>query len=186
MEDSAIVQLYWDRDQRAISETADKYGNYCTSIARNILDNAEDAEECVNDAYMNAWNSIPPHKPDILSAYLAKLTRNVCFNRYKYNHAQKRGGSEVSAVLEELSELISGDESVEQQIESDELSQAIDSFLDTLPRKKRMMFVRRYWYSDSVSEIARQLGMKENAVSMTLSRTRLKLQQYLTERGFAL
>ncbi len=186
MEDSVIVQLYWDRDQRAISETAAKYGSYCTYIARNILDNAEDAEECVNDAYMNAWNSIPPHKPDILSAYLAKLTRNVCFNRYKYNHAQKRGGSEVSAVLEELSELISGDRSVEQQIESDELSQAIDSFLDTLPQKKRTMFVCRYWYSDSVSEIAKQLGMKENAVSMALSRTRLKLQQYLTERGFAL
>lgn len=186
MEDSAIVQLYWDRNQRAIEETAAKYGNYCTSIAQNILGNAEDAEECVNDTYMNAWNSIPPHRPDMLSAYLGKLTRNLAFNRYKYNRAEKRGGSEVSAVLGELSELIPDTTNVERNIELDELSQAIDSFLNTLSSKKRRMFVCRYWYSDSVSEIAKQFGMKENAVSMTLRRTRLKLQRYLTERGFAL
>lgn len=111
-EDTQIVQFYWDRDERAIPATADKYGNYCTSIAKNILGNPEDAEECVNDTYMRAWNSMPPHRPNVLSIFLGKITRNVSLNRYKQNPADKRGGGEVPAVLEEIAELVSDTDSV--------------------------------------------------------------------------
>lgn len=186
MEDIKIVQLYWDRDQKAIFETATKYGNYCTSIAKNILGNDEDAEECVSDTYMNAWNSMPPHRPNMLSTFLGKITRNLSFNRYKHNHANKRGGSEISAVLDELSECVSGKDNVEQEIEYKELANVIDSFLDTLSFKKRNIFICRYWYTDSISEIAKQFHMRENTVSMTLHRIRLKLQKYLMERGYEL
>lgn len=186
MEDTKIVQLYWNRDQNAITETATKYGNYCTSIAKKILGNKEDAEECVNDTYMNAWNSMPPHRPNMLSTFLGKITRNLSFNRYKHNNAGKRGGSEISAVLDELSECVSGKDNVEQEIEYKELVKAIDSFLDTLSPEKRSIFICRYWYTDSISEIAKQFNMRENTVSMALNHIRTMLQKYLTERGYEL
>ena len=186
MEDSKIVQLYWDRDQHAITETANKYGNYCMSIAHNILGNQEDAEECVNDTYMSAWKSMPPHRPNILSIFLGKITRNLSFNRYKHNNAGKRGGGEIPIVLEELSGCVSGNNNVEQEIEYKELVKVIDSFLDTLSLEKRSIFVCRYWYTDSTSEIAKQFHMKESTVSMTLKRIRIKLQKYLMERGYEL
>lgn len=186
MDDIRIVQLYWDRDQKAITETAAKYGNYCTFIAKNILGNKEDAEECVNDTYMKAWNAMPPHRPDMLSTFLGKITRNLSFNRYKHNHADKRGGGELSAVLDELSECVSGKNNIEQEIEYKELVKSIDSFLDTLSLEKRSIFICRYWYTDSVAEIARQFDMRENTVSMILSRIRTKLQKYLIERGYEL
>ena len=178
--------MYWERDQNAITETEIKYGNYCTSIAINILGNNEDAEECVNDTYMNAWNSMPPHRPTMLSTFLGKITRNLSFNRYKHNYADKRGGSEISAVLDELSECVSGNSNVEQEIEYKELVKAIDSFLDTLSPEKRSIFVCRYWYTDSISEIAKQFHMRENTVSMTLNRIRLKLKNYLIDGGYEL
>ena len=186
MEDAKIVQLYWDRDQSAIAQTAEKYGNYCTSIARNILGSREDAEECVNDTYMNAWNSIPPHHPHRLATFLGRITRNLSFNRYKRIHADKRGGGEVPAVLGELEECVSGENSVEQEVEYKELIKAIDAFLATLPSEQRKIFVCRYWYTDSVSTIAKRFGRRENTISMMLSRTRSKLQAYLVERGFVL
>ena len=108
MDDANIVQLYWDRNEQAIPATADKYESYCTSIAKNILGNHEDTEECVNDTYLNAWNSMPPHRPSILSTFLGKIVRNLSFNRYKHNTADKRGGGELPVVLEELSDLVSG------------------------------------------------------------------------------
>lgn len=184
MEDFKIVQLYWDRDQDAIKYTAQKYGNYCTSIAEKILGNREDAEECVNDTYMNTWNSIPTHRPEMLSAFLGKITRNLSFNRYRHNHADKRGGSEIPAILDELSECVSGTDDIENELAYKELVKAINGFLAALPQQKRNIFIRRYWYSDSIASIAKAYGMKENAVSMTLSRLRLKLHEYLTERGF--
>ncbi|MGN0159801.1 MAG: RNA polymerase sigma factor [Lachnospiraceae bacterium] len=184
MEDSKIVQLYWDRDQDAIRYTAKKYGNYCTAIAMNILGNMEDAEECVNDTYMNTWNSIPTNRPKMLSTFLGKITRNISFNRYKHNHADKRGGSEVPVILDELSECVSGVDDIEKEIECKELVKAINDFLASLPQEKRSIFICRYWYSDSITNIAKAYGMKENAVSMLLSRSRLKLHAYLTERGF--
>ncbi|MBE6541007.1 MAG: sigma-70 family RNA polymerase sigma factor [Ruminococcaceae bacterium] len=183
MDDVKIVRLYWDRNEDAIPATAEKYGSYCTSIAKNILGNEEDAEECVNDTYLNAWNSIPPHRPSILSAFLGKITRNLSFNRYKHNSADKRGGGELPAVLDELSELVFDSNNVEQELNTKELANAIDKFLDTLSPKKRSIFVCRYWYTDSVSEIAARYGMKEGAVSMTLNRLRKKLHNYLLERG---
>lgn len=186
MDDAQIVQLYWDRNEQAIHATSDKYGNYCTSIAKNILGNQEDAEECVNDTYLNAWNAMPPHRPSILSTFLGKITRNLSFNRYKHNTADKRGSGELPVVLEELSDLVSGKDDVEQAFDQKELTKAIDTFLDRLSPKKRSIFISRYWYTDSISEIAVRHNMNDGAVSMTLNRIRLKLHNYLLERGFEL
>ena len=186
MDDTKIVQLYWDRNEQAIPATADKYGSYCTSIAKNILENREDVEECVNDTFLSAWNSMPPHRPSILSTFLGKITRNLSLNRYKYNTADKRGGSKATVVIEEISEFVSDMDNVEQEIDRKELIKAIDTFLSTLSTKKRVVFIRRYWYFDSVSDIATQLGMTENYVSVTLNRLRFKLRNYLLERGFEL
>ena len=186
MDDAKIVQLYWDRDEQAIPVTANKYGNYCTSIAINILGNREDAEECVNDTYMNAWNSMPLHRPNILSTFLGKIVRNLSIKRYKHNTADKRGGGQATVVLDEIAEFVSDTDSVEKEIDHRELVKAIDSFLDRLPTDKRSIFVCRYWYFDSVSDIANRFGMTENNVSVTLNRLRLKLHNYLLERGFEL
>lgn len=186
MDDTKIVQLYWDRDEQAIPVTANKYGSYCTSIAKNILGNHEDAEECVNDTYMNAWNSMPPHRPSILSTFLGKIVRNLSIKRYKHSTAAKRGGGQTTAVLDEITELVSDADSVEQEIDRKELVTAINSFLDRLPTGKRNIFVCRYWYFDSIPDIANQFGMTENNVSVTLNRLRLKLHNYLLERGFEL
>lgn len=186
MDDSKIVQLYWDRDEQAIPATSDKYGTYCISIAQNILGNQEDAEECVNDTYMSAWNSMPPHRPKILSVFLGKITRNLSLNRYKQNTAGKRGGREVPVVLDEIAELVSDTGSVEQEVDRKELIKAIDAFLDRLPTDKRSIFICRYWYFDSVSKIAARFGMTENHVSVTLNRLRVKLHNDLLERGFDL
>ena len=210
MDDANIVQLYWDRNEQAIPATADKYESYCTSIAKNILGNHEDTEECVNDTYLGvwnsvppkqpnplltyvckitrnlAWNSMPPHRPSILSTFLGKIVRNLSFNRYKHNTADKRGGGELPVVLEELSDLVSGKDEVEQAFDQKELTKAIDTFLDSLSPKKRSIFISRYWYTDNISEIAVRHGMNDGAVSMTLNRLRLKLHNYLLERGFEL
>ena len=186
MDDSKIVQLYWDRDEQAIPATSDKYGTYCISIAQNILGNQEDAEECVNDTYMSAWNSMPPHRPKILSVFLGKITRNLSLNRYKQNTAGKRGGGEVPVVLDAIAELVSDTGSVEQEVDRKELVKAIDAFLDRLPTDKRSIFICRYWYFDSVSKIAARFGMTENHVSVTLNRLRVKLHNDLLERGFDL
>ena len=183
MEDAKIVQLYWDRNEQAIPVTADKYGNYCRSIATNILGNREDAEECVNDTYLNAWNAMPPNRPDVLPAFLGKITRNLSFNRYKRNTAEKRGGGELPAVLSELSDCVSGRDDVEQMLDRRALLNALDEFLQMLPPVKRALFIRRYWYTDSVSDLAAQYGMREGAVSTTLYRLRRQLRSHLLERG---
>lgn len=184
MDDSKIVQLYWDRNEQALTATSDKYGNYCISIAKNILGNKEDAEECVNDTYMRAWNSLPPHRPNILSTYLGKITRNLSFNLYKRNTADKRGGGEVPVVLDEIVDLVSDTDDVEKEIDRRELVKAIDDFLGKLPADKRSIFICRYWYFDSISNIASRFGMTNNYVSVLLNRLRLKLHNYLLERGF--
>ena len=184
MDDSKIVQLYWDRNEQALTATSDKYGNYCISIAKNILGNKEDAEECVNDTYMRAWNSLPPHRPNILSTYLGKITRNLSFNLYKRNTADKRGGGEVPVVLDEIVDLVSDTDDVEKEIDRRELVKAIDDFLGKLPADKRSIFICRYWYFDSISNIASRFGMTNNYVSVLLNRLRLKPHNYLLERGF--
>ena len=184
MEDAVIVQLYWDRDPDAVVHTAEKYGAYCRIIAVNVLGNHEDAEECVNDTYMSAWRAMPPHRPVMLSTFLGKLTRNLAFNRYKQIRAEKRGAGQLPAVLEELAECIPDRGGVEQEIEYQELVQAIDDFLERLSVEKRVMFVRRYWHNDSLAEIAGRFGKKEKTVSKMLERVRAQLRQYLAERGY--
>lgn len=184
MEDSKIVQLFWARDQEAIAAAAQKYGGYCTAIAMQILGSAEDAEECVNDAYLHAWNAIPPHRPEVLSTFLGKITRNLALNRYKHNHAGKRGGGEAVLVLDELAECLADSGSPEQEVSRRALVDAINAFLGTLPADKRGMFICRYWYFDSVSAIAARYGMSANQVSVTLSRLRAKLHHDLEKEGF--
>ena len=154
MEDERIVLLYWDRDEAAISESSMKYGAYCTSIAQNILKNPADAEECVNDTWLHAWNAMPPHRPSLLSTFLGKITRNLSFDLYRKMHRGKRGGSQVDAVLDELEECVSGKDNIERQWEMKELVAEINQFLQKLPEEKRCMFVLRYWYVDSIGEIA--------------------------------
>lgn len=186
MDDAEIIRLYWERNEQAIPATAQKYGNYCTAIARNILDNREDAEECVNDTYLRAWNAMPPHRPHILSVFLGKITRNLSLNRLRRLTAAKRGKGRAAVVFDEIADLVSGRDSVEQQIERIELIQAIEAFLTALPCEKRHIFICRYWYFDSISDIANRFGMSENHVSVILSRLRRKLRDYLAERGFTL
>ena len=186
MEDNQIVQMYWDRDEKAISATSQKYGSYCLSIARNILENQEDAEECVNDTYLNTWKSIPSNRPKMLSTYLGKIVRNLSFNLYKKNKAEKRGAGQMGFVLDELSELIADPHGPEEAWDCKLLSETIDSFLSELPVEKRRIFVCRYWYADSVKDIAERFGMTENNVSVTLNRLRTRLHNYLIESGFEL
>lgn len=186
MEDNQIVQLYWDRNQAAIPETSKKYGNYCQSIARNILGSDQDAEECVNDTYLNAWNAMPPHRPKMLSTFLGKITRNLSFNKYKHNRAEKRGGGEISYVLDELAECISDTTDIEQEIDRRELVKEINLFLESLSSVKRNIFVGRYWYADGIQTLAKRFQMTESNVSVLLNRTRKQLKAYLLERGFEL
>ena len=182
MEDRTLVELYWARDPRALSETAAKYGTYCREIARNILGSVEDAAECVNDTYLHAWNSIPPNRPAVLSAYLGKITRNLAFNRFRRAHAGKRGGH-MNRVLEELEDCASHRD-VENEAEKRDLIRAVNSFLDTLPKTTCSLFLCRYWYAFPVSELADRFGMTQGSVSASLHRVRKKLKKYLKERGF--
>ena len=186
MEDRDIVNLYWQRNQDAIRETASKYGGYCKSIAKNILGSNEDAEECVNDTYLRAWNSIPPHRPRILSTYLGKITRNLAFDRFRRKNADKRGGGEIAVVLDELAECVSGIERVEDEVEKKQLLEEINAFLNTLSEENCDIFLCRYWYALPIPEIASRFGRSENDVSVTLNRMRTKLKKYLTERGYDL
>ena len=184
MDDKQIVDLYWERSEKAISETAGKFGRYCHTIANNILRSEEDSEECVNDTYINTWETIPPHKPVILSAFLGKIVRNLSFNKFKHEHRQKRGGFETAIILDELCEIVSDTENVEDDIIGNELSEAVNRFISKLPSEKQYIFVRRYWYSDSLKDIAGKCSRTENSVSVELNRIRGKLKTYLNERGY--
>ena len=179
MKDTEIIELYWNRDEAAISATADTYGSYCLRIAHNILRNAEDAEECVNDTWLNAWNSIPPHRPERLSAYLGKLTRNLSLNRYKQKNAQKRGADQVTLALSELEGCIPSAQNVEQVLEEMALVSALEGFLDAQPRTERNIFLGRYWYLYSIAELATGYRMSESKVASLLYRMRRKLKLHL-------
>ena len=184
MTDECIVNLYWDRDEAAITETDLKYGKYCFAIAYNILYNKEDSDECVNDTYNKAWNSMPPQRPVILSAFLGKIVRNISLNRYKENNAKKRGGSQLPLILDELGDIASDMPGPEDDLIKKQIVKAINDFLRNLPADKRVMFVRRYWYADDIGAIAKRMGTSANNVSVEIRRIRLKLRGYLTERGF--
>ena len=186
MEDDQIIGLYWERSEAAISETAKKYGRYCRRIAFNILQNDTDSEECVNDAYLRAWNVIPPHRPNSLSAYLGKITRNLSLNRYRHNTAQKRGLWQTSAILDELEDCVPAPGDVEQIVDDIVLVEVLNRFLAALPEDSRKVFMRRYWYFNSVKEIAKGFGMSESRVKMTLLRARNSLKAQLEKEGITL
>ena len=183
MEDKEIIALYLERNQEAIAETEKKYGGYCYSVAYNILYNTEDARECVNDALLNAWNSIPPHMPTVLSAFLGKLTRYVSLKKWRYARTKKRGGGEIDLAYEELSDCIPGGKSVEEELQEKELAEIIDGFLDELPVTERRIFICRYWYFDDISTISNQFGFSRSKVKSMLYRIRKKLLSRLNEEG---
>lgn len=184
MDDEKIVELFWERSETAILETQNKYGNYCHRIAYNILHSDYDAEECVNDTYAKAWNAIPPARPNRLSTFLGKLTRNIALNRYAHDHAQKRN-THMDLVLSEVEEFLPATEGLPL---SDEITlrDAINEFVAGLAKRTRMVFVRRYWYLDSIRDIARDLGMTESGVKVTLLRTRNKFRVHLERKGIIL
>ncbi len=183
MDDQEIVDLYWSRSEAAISETANKYGGYCYAIAYNILTSQEDAEESVNDAYLSAWNAIPPHRPSVLASFLGKITRRLAIDRWRTRSRHKRGGGEISLSLEELGECVSDGETVERAYERKQLVQAMARFLESLPKTERRVFLCRYWYMDSVSAIAGYYGFTDSKVASMLSRIRKKLRVALEKEG---
>ena len=184
MEDCYIVELYWQRNADAIKETDKKYGAYCFSIANNILCSKEDSEECVNDTWLHAWNAIPPQRPARLQMFLAKITRNLSFDKFKARTADKRGGGEIDLVLDELAECIASETSVENEYEYKELAKYICSFVMNLPERDGNVFLRRYFFTETVSEIAKRYGLTENNTMVILSRVRKKLRAYLIQEGF--
>lgn len=184
MEDSQIVALYWQRNADAVSETAKKYGAYCFTVAEHILKNVEDAEECVNDTWLRAWNGIPPQKPGVLRLFLAKITRNLALDRFQAQNAEKRGGGEIALVLDELEECAGGGTDTEAEYQAKELRECIRRFVRTLPEREGNVLVRRYFFAESAAEIAGRYGLTENHVMVILSRTRKKLREHLIKEGY--
>ena len=184
MDDKTIVELYFLRNEDAITLTEEKYGPYCYSIAYNILSNREDAQESVSDTYMAAWNSIPPRRPSVLSAFLGKLTRHISIDRWRQRTAAKRGGGEVAVALEELSECVAGLQNIELEYERKELMKAYTRYLKELPAAERRVFLSRYWYMESIEAIATKFGFSQSKVKMLLQRTRIKLRLRFEEEGY--
>lgn len=182
MEDEMIIHLFMERSERAISELSQKYGKLCKMLANNILKNEQDVEECVNDAYFVLWNHIPPEKPNPLSAYLCRITRNLSLKRYHANVAQKRN-SFYDVILEEVEECLQSNERVEDEILAQELANQVNVFLGTLKALDRIIFIQRYWFCDSISEIAKRHGVSNNYITVHLHRTRGKLKKYLEMEG---
>lgn len=186
MQDREIVGLFWDRDEQAIVHAAARYGGYCRTIASRILQNEADVEECVNDTYRHAWDAIPPAKPQNLRTYLGAIARHLAFDRYKAGRADKRGGGELPLVLDELSECLSCGDETEKTTEAILLKDCLERFLYTLSKQNRYIFLRRYWYADSIKDIADALGKSENTVSVTLWRLRSSLKSMLQKEGIDL
>lgn len=184
MKDSQIVDLFWQRDERAIHETTAKYGAYCYAVANNILRSNEDAQECVSDTWLSAWRAMPPQRPNILRMFLAKITRNLSFNKFKSKTANKRGGGEITIVLDELEGCISAPSDVESEIQAQELGRCINCFVHTLPERDCNVFVRRYFFTEPIAEIATRYKLSENNVMVILSRTRKKLRNHLEQEGY--
>ena len=183
MEDAQIVELYWQRSEAAVPETQAKFGPYCRTIAYNILSDEQDAEECVNDTWLGAWNSMPQNRPRLLAPYLAKLTRWLSLTRLRERNALRRGGGERALVLDELAEVVSDGTDLEKRLELKELSEALRDFLNTLDETEAQVFLARCWYMAGVKEIAEKFGFTPGKVSTMLHRTRRKLQDYLREEG---
>ena len=185
MEDEEILDLYFARNEQAVVETDRKYGGYCFTLANSILNNQEDAEETVSDTYLKTWHAIPPKRPGVFRLFLAKITRNLAYSRWRSYAAHKRGGGEMVLVLEELSGCTPAPGAVEDALNAKELARTIRSFLDTLPQREQDIFLRRYFFVEESDAIARRYGMKSATVLRTLSRTRSKLKKYLIQEGYA-
>ena len=183
MEDGQIVELYWQRDPAAIAATAGKYGPYCFTIAHHILGSREDAEECVNDTWLNAWNAMPPQRPARLRLFLARITRNLSFSRFRAGTAKKRGGGEIALALEELGECASQNETMEDLLQRKQAEEALNRFLATLPETERNVLLCRYWYMDSIGQIAGKTGFTASKVTSMLHRTRGKLRKFLEKEA---
>ena len=186
MEDREIIDLYWAREERAVQETESKYGGLCRSVAFNILQSREDSEECVNDTWLRAWNTMPPQRPGVLPAFLSRITRNLSLDRWKRARADKRGGGQLPLALEELGDCVPAADSVEEALALEELTRILDRFLRTLPDRECCIFLRRYWYVDSTRDIARRYEMAEGSVKSTLYRVRQKLREQLEKEGVVL
>lgn len=184
MQDERIVELYFDRNEQAITETQDKYGNYLYKIAYNILNNTEDSKESVNDTYLSAWNSIPPHRPNVLSAYLGKLVRRISIDIFRKRNRVKRQASEYAVSLTEIADCISGDSTPESDYEIKILGEAINEYLSTVSLEARNVFIGRYYFFDSVKDAAKYCGISESKAKTLLYRTRKNLGEYLKKEGF--
>ena len=181
MEDNQIIDLYFSRNESAITETANKYGRLCFGIANNVLHSQEDSDECVNDTYLRVWNAIPPTVPQCFKNFICRIVRNLSLTRYEYNTAKKRT-KEIEVSLTEIEAVIPG-KSVSENIGEEQLGGILSEFLDTLSQDARVIFVRKYWFFDTVGEIAQRFKFSENKVKVSLHRTREKLRGYLSERG---
>lgn len=185
MEDAVIVDLYWARDQQAITESERKYGAFCGALARNILSSLQDAEECVNDTWYRAWDTIPPQRPNSLRAYLGRIVRNLAIDRWRRGKAQKRGEG-MDVMLSELEGCLPGGTTPEQELENRAITQAIEGWLDSIGREERAIFLRRYWYGTAVSELAKSWGCTPNRMSQRLLRLRTSLRRYLEQQEVSL
>lgn len=184
MDDNKIVDLFWARSENAVAEAEKKYARYCHSISFAILRSDEDAEECVNDTFERAWRAIPPARPQNLSAFLGKITRNLSLDRYEKYNAEKRGAGQIPLVLDELAECLPDTDSGENFADELAFKDLLNNFLRSLPAEKRKIFVRRYWYLSSIKEIAADFNLGESKVKMTLLRTRSELKEFLKKEGF--
>ena len=184
LEDAKIIELYNARNELAVAETERKFGKMLFSIAMNVLSNREDSEEMVNDTYGKAWNKIPPEKPDFLGAWLGKITRNLSISRWRKNRAQKRSG--IETMLSELEECIPSSENIETESESKEITAAINRWLETLKKEERILFLRRYWFSDSIAELAEKVKIPPKKLSSKMFRLRKSLKEFLEKEGIAL
>ncbi|MDO5400918.1 MAG: sigma-70 family RNA polymerase sigma factor [Eubacteriales bacterium] len=179
MDDSQIVELYWQRSEQAISETEEKYGGYCYSVAYNVLSSREDAQECVNDTYLAAWDNLPPHRPACLGSFLGKLTRRISISRWRRSSSQKRGGGQVLLALEELDGCVADPRDVEGTFQLKQTVRCLNRFLAALPKTERDVFLRRYFLLDGVKDIAESFGFTESKVKSMLLRTRTRLRTAL-------
>lgn len=184
MEDSQIIDLYWDRDEKAIKASKNKYGVYCLSVAHNILGDYEDSEECLNDTWLRAWNAIPPARPNNLKAYLAKLIRNLAIDKVKANKAKKRGGDNYIEALDELAEVVAGPGNPEDQVITNELGGLINKWLRGLKQREANVFIRRYFYTESIATVAENYGLSQANTRVILTRLRVSLKEYLQEEGY--
>ena len=186
MEDTAIIDLYWARSQQAISASEEKYGAYCHTIARRILDREEDAEECVNDTWLRAWNAMPPQRPGVLSAFFGKLTRNLSLDRWRRNKAAKRGGHQVEIALHELEDCLPDHRSPDENLEAWETAALISAFLRRQPQLDRVLFVRRYFHLEPLDSLAGRFGLSAGQVKSKLHRMRQRLKAELEQEGVAI